>query len=541
MLNHPALKESQSRRIFDKLGVALYVHYPFCVHKCPYCDFASIGVGEDRGRDQLYVAALINEFERRIPFLQGAKLCSVYIGGGTPSLCEPQLWHKLLAFVKPYLLEDAEISIEVNPGTVSLEKLRALHLAGFNRISLGVQSFNDLALKRIGRIHDRDTALQACKWALDCFEDVNLDIMHGLPKQSLQEGLADLQQLIEFKPSHLSWYELTIEEDTAFGRRPPVLPDEDVLSDMEEQGFALLDKAGYEHYEVSGYNLGGKMRCIHNQNYWLYGDYLGIGAGAHQKLSVLTSKFSSELTKLNAALAKNSTESTNAAQTVSTNSAQTVPTDFAPTEDANLVFNVHINTEVAAVSNLESTYEWRKHPELAADYLHSKPLVDSAQLFTIYRHANTESYQDYLSEQLTLAHLHPTSTSKELLDLAKAFQLKSTAVGEDGVQLKVLSSSSEQMSVSYEQMVLGQAVAREQIPFEFMLNRLRLWLDPFSMQDAEFRMGFKDSSLEPKVQQLMQQGLFENSMQQGYAYPWIKPTDLGRRMLNDIIYEFLEE
>lgn len=489
-------QNSKSRQIFNELGVSLYVHYPFCVHKCPYCDFASVGLGADINRDQLYIAALISEFEQKIPLLQGAHLCSVYIGGGTPSLCEPSLWQQLLDVVRPHLALDAEISLEVNPGTVSYSKLTALRQAGFNRISLGVQSFNDLALKRIGRIHDRKVALQACDWALSCFDDVNLDIMHGLPKQSIEDALADLKQLIEFKPTHLSWYELTLEEDTAFGQHPPVLPDEDVLLAIEEQGFDLLEQAGYEHYEVSGYNAGGKMRCLHNQNYWLYGDYLGIGAGAHQKISI-----------------------------------------------------PHIITP-----------HWRSQ-----DSFKLNTFNQVNERFSIYRKANPEDYTSYLLQQITLANLINSPAANTLLKLAKTSTIPLTVganldlavkpikfkqyTQNDGTKSLAENADNDKNELNYISVeILGEKVAQEQIPFEFMLNRLRLWLDPFSLSDIDFRIGFHEPQIAAKLQNLQEQGLFvavhNNTNAQSdlsAIQSTFMPSDLGRRMLNDIIYEFIDE
>ena len=267
--------------------VSLYIHYPFCVHKCPYCDFASLAEGSDRQRDEQYINLLIKEFKLKAPLLGTRKLISLYIGGGTPSLCEPDLWGRLLETVGPYLAPGAEMSLEANPGTIDLQRLKELRAVGFNRISIGVQSFNDQALKRLGRIHNGQEAINACTNARKAgFENYNLDIMHGLPRQDVGLALSDLHMALQMQSTHLSWYELTLEEGTVFGDHPPALPDEDVLYSIEQEGFYLLDKAGFEHYEVSGYNLGGDYRCLHNQNYWLYGDYLGIGAAAHQKITL---------------------------------------------------------------------------------------------------------------------------------------------------------------------------------------------------------------------------------------------------------------
>ena len=267
--------------------ISLYVHYPFCVRKCPYCDFSSLPLGSDGARDEDYVSLLLREFELKKDLLKGRSLVSVYLGGGTPSLCEPRELGRLLAGIGPYLAADAEISLEANPGTVDANKLRQLRAAGFNRISIGVQSFDEVMLKRLGRIHSRDEAIAAAQMARAAgFTNFNLDVMHGLPGQDVAGALADLDTALSLEPTHLSWYELTLEEGTYFGQHPPKLPDEDVLVEIETAGFEKLQAAGFAHYEVSAFSLGGTTRCYHNQNYWLYGDYLGLGAGAHQKVSL---------------------------------------------------------------------------------------------------------------------------------------------------------------------------------------------------------------------------------------------------------------
>lgn len=273
-------------RDYGQHEVSLYVHYPFCVHKCPYCDFASLPAGADPVRDRDYVGLLLREFEQKKQFLSGRLLVSFYMGGGTPSLADPEELGRLLEAVGPYLEHDAEISLEANPGTVDARKLKELKAVGFNRISIGVQSFNDQMLKRLGRIHNSSEAVAACRDAVAAgFDNYNIDLMHGLPKQDTKQALSDLRQALQLNPTHISWYELTLEEDTYFGAHPPKLPDEEVLLAIEQEGDELLCQSGFEHYEVSGYNLEGRYRCRHNQNYWLYGDYLGIGAAAHQKLS----------------------------------------------------------------------------------------------------------------------------------------------------------------------------------------------------------------------------------------------------------------
>ena len=270
---------------FKILPLGLYVHYPFCIRKCPYCDFNSYGEGSDSDRDILYFRRLKTDFSKALEEqnLKGRRFKSVYIGGGTPSLADTDLISEFLNFISGSLDSSVEISMECNPGTVDLNKLKAIKAAGVNRLSIGVQSFNSASLKRLGRIHDAESAKNAVESAVKAgFTDLNVDLMHGLPNQTASEALSDLKQALELGATHLSWYELTIEEDTKFGRHPPVLPSEDELADIEKEGFAFLSSSGFVHYEVSVFYKN--KPCLHNLNYWNFGDYLGIGAGAHSKL-----------------------------------------------------------------------------------------------------------------------------------------------------------------------------------------------------------------------------------------------------------------
>ncbi|MGN0928106.1 MAG: radical SAM family heme chaperone HemW [Succinivibrio sp.] len=269
----------------NQLPLGLYVHYPWCKRKCPYCDFNSHPKNESLITDKSYLNVLLQDFQKNLTYIDNRKFLSVYFGGGTPSLLAPDLMALLLKEISPYVTSDTEISMEANPGTVDKDRLKAYKDIGINRISLGVQSFNDKSLKLLGRIHDGKTALNACKAIVEAgFDNFNLDIMHGLPLQHNQEALEDLNKAIDTGCNHLSWYELTIEEDTYFGAHPPKLPNEDELSLIEESGFELLAKANFDRYEVSGYTKN--KRCLHNQNYWYFGDYLGIGAGAHSKIKL---------------------------------------------------------------------------------------------------------------------------------------------------------------------------------------------------------------------------------------------------------------
>ena len=260
----------------------LYIHYPFCLRKCPYCDFNSYARGRNENQDELYFLRLKEDFSSWMPKVKDRKFISVFIGGGTPSLCAPGLIGDFIDFIAPFLTKDCEITIEANPGTVELNKLKDFKTAGVNRLSLGVQSFNDILLKRIGRIHDAATAKKACSDADKCgFSAFNIDLMHGLPGQSLEEALSDIKTAAAFNCTHLSWYELTIEEDTYFGTHTPILPSEDELYAIEEKGFPLLNSLGFNRYEVSAFTRD--KHCVHNENYWRFGDYVGIGAGAHSK------------------------------------------------------------------------------------------------------------------------------------------------------------------------------------------------------------------------------------------------------------------
>ena len=271
--------------MIDLLPVSLYIHYPWCIRKCPYCDFNSYPKNKSVCTDESYLNALILDFKQNINLISNRKFNAVYFGGGTPSLFSPKLMEKLMHEISPYCEENCEISMEANPGTVSLETLKDYRSLGVNRISLGVQSFDDRELKLLGRIHDSKAAIEACNNVIKAgFDNFNIDIMHGLPEQTTQKALADIKIAASLGCNHLSWYELTLEEDTYFGSNPPKLPNEDNLADIEEQGFVLLKELGFNRYEVSGYTKD--RRCQNNLNYWFFYDYFGIGAGAHSKIKI---------------------------------------------------------------------------------------------------------------------------------------------------------------------------------------------------------------------------------------------------------------
>jgi oxygen-independent coproporphyrinogen-3 oxidase len=271
----------------------LYVHIPWCVKKCPYCDFNSHESRHKNGQSQeksfpeaVYVDALIADLELATPKVWGRKIKSVFFGGGTPSLFSAESIDRILNHVRMLtpLEFDAEVTLEANPGTVDAANFVGYKQAGVNRLSLGIQSFNGDFLKALGRIHDGEQAFAAIELALNTFKQVNCDIMYGLPNQTLKDAMQDAQTAVLLSPAHLSFYHLTLEPNTPFYRTPPNLPDDDTSSDMQVEIEALLAQNGYEHYETSAFAKKGKQ-AKHNVNYWQFGDYLGIGAGAHSKLS----------------------------------------------------------------------------------------------------------------------------------------------------------------------------------------------------------------------------------------------------------------
>ncbi|UJR55681.1 radical SAM family heme chaperone HemW [Dickeya zeae] len=266
--------------------LSLYIHIPWCVQKCPYCDFNSHALKGEVPHDD-YVAHLLADLDADLPMVSDRPLHSIFIGGGTPSLLSAEAMQQLLDGVRARLslVPEAEITMEANPGTVEADRFSGYQRAGVNRISIGVQSFSPDKLTRLGRIHGPEEAKRAAVLAAGLgLRSFNLDLMHGLPEQSLDEALDDLRQAIALNPPHLSWYQLTIEPNTLFGSRPPVLPDDDALWDIFEQGHRLLSDAGYQQYETSAYAKPG-YQCQHNLNYWRFGDYLGIGCGAHGKIT----------------------------------------------------------------------------------------------------------------------------------------------------------------------------------------------------------------------------------------------------------------
>nr|WP_235978859.1 radical SAM family heme chaperone HemW [Pseudomonas carbonaria] len=271
---------------FELPPLAAYIHIPWCVRKCPYCDFNSHAAGPELP-EEAYVDALLADLDADLTHVHGRELTSIFFGGGTPSLFSAAALGRLLEGVErrvPFA-RDIEITLEANPGTFEQAKFSAYRRLGINRLSIGIQSFQESQLKALGRIHDGAEAIRAADMARAAgFDNFNLDLMHGLPGQTVEDALADLRTAIAQAPTHLSWYQLTLEPNTVFWNQPPTLPEDDILWDIQEAGQALLAEHGYAQYEISAYARDGR-RARHNLNYWTFGDFLGIGAGAHAKLS----------------------------------------------------------------------------------------------------------------------------------------------------------------------------------------------------------------------------------------------------------------
>ena len=280
---------SQTSRLAMPPPLSLYIHIPWCVKKCPYCDFNSHEHKESQNftdLESMYVDALIKDLEYSLPKIWGRKIHSIFFGGGTPSLFSGKAIQKILSQVRALtpILYDAEITLEANPGAIDSNHFESYKEAGVTRVSLGIQSFNDVHLKALGRIHDSSEAKKGIEIALRHFDEVNLDLMYALPHQTLDEAIDDAKTATSFYTQHLSFYHLTIEPNTFFFKHPPKLPLDDESAEMQETIEGILSQHGYEHYETSAF-AKPKSQCEHNLNYWQFGDYLGIGAGAHSKLT----------------------------------------------------------------------------------------------------------------------------------------------------------------------------------------------------------------------------------------------------------------
>lgn len=270
-----------------RIATSIYIHYPFCVKKCPYCDFNSHTKNRE-SLDNAYFHALKEDLITQQKQFGPKKISSIFFGGGTPSLMPPSHVEGILEAISTQhdVAADCEITLEANPGTIDLQSFKDFYSAGINRLSIGVQSFNNQSLQSIGRIHDKSHAIQAIEAALSLpFKSINCDIMYGLPNQSITDAMQDLEQATDLNPHHISWYELTIEPNTYFHRFPPKRPSDELRDQIETQGLKWLMDHGYQRYEISGFSQPEHM-CQHNRNYWLFGDYLGIGAGAHGKITL---------------------------------------------------------------------------------------------------------------------------------------------------------------------------------------------------------------------------------------------------------------
>ena len=269
----------------SSIPLSLYVHVPWCVRKCPYCDFNSHQVRNEIPQ-QRYVDTLIEDLRSEAMLAGDRPIHSIFIGGGTPSLFTPEAYQQILGAVRDQfeLAPSAEVTLEANPGTFERERFQGYREAGINRVSIGVQSFNNDSLDALGRIHNGDEAIAAAEAASTIFDRFNLDLMHGLPQQTPELALADLRQALALNPNQISWYQLTLEPNTEFAARPPRLPVEEELWQIQEAGQSLLESAGYRQYEISAFARSGG-ESAHNINYWRFGDYIGIGAGAHGKFS----------------------------------------------------------------------------------------------------------------------------------------------------------------------------------------------------------------------------------------------------------------
>ena len=271
-----------------KVPLSIYIHFPWCLNKCPYCDFNSCSLS-DRGVIDDYVDRLLFDIEWEAAKNGGYELASIYFGGGTPSLLAPDMVERIIEKIESHfkLTPKIEISLEANPGTIDLDLCRGFKQAGINRFSLGVQSFNNDCLKGIGRIHDSSAALKAIEAVITSgFNNFNLDLMFGLPEQTVKLASEDLETALSFSPNHLSWYQLTLEE----GRELDDLPHSEKIWDIQQAGQEILKKAGLKQYEVSAFSRSDEYRCKHNVNYWQYGDYVGVGAGAHGKITLSSHK-----------------------------------------------------------------------------------------------------------------------------------------------------------------------------------------------------------------------------------------------------------
>lgn len=590
------------------LELSLYVHYPFCVHKCPYCDFASLPLGADTSRDEVYMQTLLREWQLKKELWQasGREISTVYIGGGTPSLCDVRQWEHFFAAISPYVSADAEISLEANPGTVTASKLRDLRAVGFNRISIGVQSFNDRMLKRLGRIHNSHEAKEACRLAQQAgFTNFNIDLMHGLSQQDVAGALYDLQQALALDCTHLSWYELTLEEGTYFGDHPPVLPEEKTLLAIEEQGWQLLQDVGFDHYEVSAYAREERYRCRHNLNYWRFNDYLGLGAGAHQKLTLwqeqpqpqrslqppqnasfttVSPAFASSAT----AAATTTTTTTLAPQTTPESDALSAKASPATKSVAALLDHPHEmlaacarwlqqqcaqrTTALAATSKSDVSdvsEAWAESSAITPDNIATHPLwinFEKHSPLVVTRMANSEDLASYygfwqnLPENcftpmlasacagdsfvltatasaaplgaIPVAQLASPPNAQSSMEQGAVSAPAAATTAPTAANFAIANSTATTGSNTYDLTV--SMIAADELPFEYMLNRLRLYHGEITAADYLTHTGLSLLSQQKRLHNLQAKGLISLHRDLSFAL-----TDTGKLMANDAICEFL--
>ena len=287
---------------FSGLPLSLYIHVPWCIKKCPYCDFNSHASTIEAIDEDKYIDALLTDLEKDLPKVWGRHVHSIFIGGGTPSMLSAEAYQKLLSGIRARipLTGSCEITMEANPSTFERERFSGYKKAGINRLSIGVQSFDNEKLQALGRVHNADDAHRAIEIAKQAgFENINIDLMFALPNQTLDQALQDLKIAFQYKTPHLSWYQLTLEPNTLFFHNPPKVHNDDLIVDMMDKGRSVLAENGYKQYEVSAYSIA-KQQCQHNLNYWTFGDYLGIGAGAHSKISDVNTQTVIRQTRLRA-------------------------------------------------------------------------------------------------------------------------------------------------------------------------------------------------------------------------------------------------
>lgn len=472
MSQPPATTTSMS---VANIPLALYIHIPWCVKKCPYCDFNSHQLtGEEAFAE--YVDTLLADATMQVPFAQARKLSSIFIGGGTPSLLPISEYQRLFAGLRRRFVfaNDIEVTMEANPGTLEHAPFAEYLAVGINRLSIGVQSFDENKLHALGRIHDRSQALQAIKAARAAgFNRVNVDLMHGLPEQTAAQAVEDIQLAHDAGATHLSWYQLTIEPNTVFYRNTPILPSEDELGDIEQAGMATLQALGYRNYEISAWVGGHDRECQHNVNYWQFGDYLAIGAGAHGKVS-----FGS---------------------------------------DVGIDLSTCTISTINAASQLSSTYQDQQEvteQDDVNDYV-NKDIDQTPMASGIYRFSKSRLPKDYM-QQVSMLSPQTLLEKQEVNQEAKHQETHDTP----------------HKTIQAPKMVGWQKIDAEELVSEYMLNVLRL-TDGVPLSYLPERTGVALASIQPMIDKLQEQGLLQPSTDR------LATTALGRRYLNHVLQEFL--